>query len=203
VKEMVTPLQHKVYAYVRQYILAHGYSPSLAEVASGIGISTTSISLISRCIRALVAAGWLQQDKKGYRNLTLAQQEKFSLPLLGRIAAGVPIAAIENKEALDLHFLFQDDNFFALAVKGDSMIDEGIFDGDFVICQHARQAAEGEIVVALVDKEEATLKRISYKTKNKITLIPANVALHPKVYPPERVQIQGIYKGLLRWKENL
>jgi repressor LexA len=124
----------------------------------------------------------------------------LSLPLLGRIAAGTPIVAIENKQFIDLEALLPTEGHFILEVNGDSMIDEGILNGDLVICKHTQQAREGDIVVALIDEEEATLKSLSYKIQDRLTLIPANPALKPKAYLPHRVQIQGVFTGLLRLK---
>ncbi|EKD72063.1 MAG: LexA repressor [uncultured bacterium] len=197
---MVTPIQQKIYEYIQSHINEHGYSPSLVEIARGIGISPKSVSLVSRSIHALVDAGRLKIDKKGYRSVQVADADEMSLPLLGRIAAGTPIEAIEDKKSVDLRFLLTDKNYFALEVKGESMIDEGIFDGDFVICKHSKRAHEGDIVVALIDGMEATLKRISFKIHDRITLIPANPALKPKAYLPHHVQVQGIFIGLLRLK---
>lgn len=199
---MVTPVQHKIYEFIRHYIDQHGYSPSLAEVARGIGISPNSISLISRCIHALVEAGRLTFQGSGYRNIRVVEEDSRSmLPLVGRIAAGTPIEAIEVKQTVDLSSLFASDNHFILEVKGDSMVEEGILDGDLVICKSVKQASENDIVVALLDGQEATLKRLSYKVAGWITLIPANTALKPKSYPPQRVQIQGVFVGLLRLKK--
>lgn len=197
---MVTPTQQKIYDYIRQYLSQHDYSPSLEEIAVGIGISPNSISLVSRSIHALVAAGKLTFHKKGYRNLRIVEDNPFSLPLVGRIAAGIPIEALEQKQQVDLGPLLKGEGHFVLEVKGDSMIEEGILDGDLVICRQAVQAHEGEIVVALVDERDATLKRISYKVPDRVTLIPANPALKPIAYLPHRVQVQGVFVGLLRLK---
>lgn len=196
---MVTPVQQRVYEYIQEHIGEHGYSPSLSEVARGIGISPKSISLISRSIHALVDAGRLQFGKKGYRSVEVsASNSSLVLPLMGRIAAGAPIEAIEDRQSVDLGGLLQAHDHFALEVRGESMIDEGIFDGDLVICRHAKDAREGDIVVALIDNLEATLKRISFQINERVTLIPANAALKPKAYLPHRVQVQGVFVGLLR-----
>lgn len=196
---MVTPAQHKIYEFIQQYIGKHGYSPTLQEVAKGIGISPRSVSLISRSIHALVEAGWLAFHKKGYRNIELVSQNSNTLlPLLGRIAAGTPIEAIPDQQALDLSFLLNTTDYFALEVKGDSMIEDGILEGDNVICKRQNTAKEGEIVVALIDDNDATLKRIYYKPESKITLVPANARLKPQIYSANRVQIQGVFVGLLR-----
>lgn len=196
---MTTPVQQKIYDYIQHFVAQNGYSPSLQEIASGIGISPNSISLISRHIHALVAAGQLKFHKKGYRNIQVVEkQQAFTLPLIGRIAAGAPIEAIEDKQSVDLSSLLQGDDHFVLEVKGDSMVDEGILDGDWVICRQTKQAHEGDIIVALIDEHDATLKRISYKIPDRITLIPANPALKPKAYLLHRVQVQGVFIGLLR-----
>lgn len=196
---MVSPLQQKIYEFIRSYLKDHSYSPTLEEIARGIGISPRSVSLISRSVHALVQSGHLRFGKKGYRNIQLAEDDlSLSLPVLGRIAAGSPIEAIAQSQTLDLSALLKQDDHFVLQVKGDSMIDEGIFDGDFIICKSLQHAAEGDIVVALIDHTDTTLKRISYKIENKITLIPANAKLKPWAYSPERVQVQGKFIGLLR-----
>ena len=198
---MVTPVQQKIYEYIQDHIGEHGYSPSLSEVARGIGISPKSISLVSRSIHALVAAGRLKFDKKGYRKVQVAEGGGLTLPLMGRIAAGTPIEAIEERQSVDIGSLLSEQDHFVLEVRGDSMVDEGIFDGDLVICRHARDARESDIVVALIDNLEATLKRISFQIADRITLIPANAALKPKAYLPHRVQVQGVFVGLLRLRK--
>ncbi|OGT56559.1 MAG: repressor LexA [Gammaproteobacteria bacterium RIFCSPHIGHO2_12_FULL_43_28] len=195
---MSTPLQHKICQFIEQYSTQHGFSPSLAEIASGIGISANSLSLVSRNIHALVDAGKLKFHKKGYRNIQIVGQGVITVPVVGRIAAGEPIEAIEDPQSLDLASLFTGRGQFVLEVKGDSMMDEGILEGDFVICRPVREAREGEIVVALIDSQEVTLKRLSYKIKERITLVPANPQLKPKAYLPHRVQVQGVFIGLLR-----
>lgn len=195
---MVTPVQQRVYEFISDHVAQEGFSPSLTEIARGIGISPKSISLISRSIHALVEAGRLKFHKKGYRNITVSYPDPLNLPLVGRIAAGTPIEAIADHQTLDLSRLLKKPNHFVLEVKGSSMVDEGIFDGDYVICRQVKEAREGDIVVALIDGAEATLKRLSYKIPDRITLIPANPELKPKAYLCHRVQVQGVFVGLLR-----
>lgn len=195
---MATPLQNKIYQFITTYLAAHGYSPSFEEIAVGVGISARSVSLISRSVHALVNEGRLVFYKKGHRNLKLPDAHPFSLPLLGKIAAGSPIEAIPDYRAIDVGWLLKGETHFVLEVKGDSMIDEGILNGDFVICKHTSVAREGDIVVALVDQNDATLKRVSYQVKGMVTLIPENPHLKPKAYLPHRIQIQGLFIGLLR-----
>ena len=175
---MTTPTQYKIYQFVTQFIQERGFAPSLHEIALGIGISPRSLSLVSRYLRALEEDGLLSLGKKGYRKVQLKQASGTSLPLVGRIAAGSPIEAIARNETIDLAELFSGDNMYVLEVKGDSMIEEGILNGDNVICKRQDTAKEGDIVVALIDSQEATLKRISFKAAGKITLLPANMQLH-------------------------
>jgi repressor LexA len=126
----------------------------------------------------------------------LASQRPPSLMLVGSIAAGQPIAAIETPEILDLSILLNGgESHFALKVKGDSMIEEGILDGDLVVCRKTNFARDGEIVVALIDQEEATLKRLKRDATGDILLLPANIMHAGMCYPPHRVQIQGVFVG--------
>lgn len=194
----MTPIQYKIYQFIHDFIEKHGYAPLLKEVAIGVGISPKSKSFVSRCVHMLIDKGLLAMDGEGRpRNIKLAGGG-LSLPLVGRIAAGVPIEAIAQTETLDLGALLDAENHFVLEVKGDSMIDEGILDGDKIICKHQHAVQEGDIVVALIDSYEATLKRIYFKPEGNITLVPANTKLKPQVYLANRIHIQGIFIGLLR-----
>lgn len=193
---MTTPTQFKIYEYVTQFIQEHGFAPSLQEIAVGIGISPRSLSLVSRYLRALEQDGLLKIGKSGYRKAQLLSSMR--LPLVGRIAAGVPIEAIPEADVIDVAAFLEMDDIYVLEVKGDSMIEEGIWDGDNVICQRQNTAKENDIVVALIDNQDATLKRINFKSQGKIILVPANSKLKPQTYPANRVQIQGVFIGLLR-----
>lgn len=193
---MTTDFQTGLYKYITDYLALHACSPSYGEMTSAMGISPKSKSLITRSLRALSKQGKLNLKKEGRKLLILLPQKH--LPLIGKISAGAPIEAIEDHQSIDVKELIEGQNRFALQVKGTSMIDEGILDGDFIICKKSHTANEGDIVVALIDQHTTTLKRISYKLKNMITLIPANIDLKPRAYSPERIQIQGIYIGLIR-----
>ncbi len=201
---MTTAAQHKVYSFIKRFIQQQGYSPSLTTIATGVGVR--SRSLIHRQIHALKAAGLIQLKpgkSRRVREIRLPAEPKssFSIPLLGRIAAGVPIEAISENETtnvVDLLASVHRMGQYALKVKGDSMIDEGILDGDIILCESRATAHEGEIVVALVDNHEATLKRIYFHKNGTVTLKPANSALKPQKYATHRVKIQGIFIGLLR-----
>ena len=193
---MATNFQDKLYQFIAEYINQYNNSPSFAEITNAMGISSRSKSLITRSLRALEKENKLTLSREG-RRLHIALCIK-QLPLLGRISAGTPIEAIAEQQLIDINHLFHHTNQFALQVKGNSMIDDGIFDNDIIICKQSNVANEGDIVVALIDQHNTTLKRISYKVKDLITLIPANPELKPRAYTPERIQIQGIYIGLIR-----
>jgi len=120
------------------------------------------------------------------------------IPVIGRIAAGVPIEAIETTVSMSLDTLLGGGELVALEVRGDSLVEEGILNGDKVICRLQNTAKEGEIVFALTHRRDIALKRISYKVKNRIILYPSNVKQLPQAYSPAEVEILGIYVGLLR-----
>lgn len=186
----------KLHHYLTDYCTNNDSSPSYAEITIAMGISSRSKSLITRSLRILEKEGKLILRKEG-RRLHIALSDKHLL-IIGRISAGMPIEAIADPRPLDLTQLFHGDDHFALEVKGASMRDDGIFDGDIVICRAAAFAKEGDTVVALIDNQTATLKRISYQRKGHITLIPANPAFTAQSYMPSFVTIQGVFIGLLR-----
>lgn len=193
---MVTPTQQKIIQFIQNYIRDNGLSPTLIEIAQGIGIR--SKSLISRYVHALVEQGEIELGEGGTRRIRVKQPAN-TLKLIGRIAAGEPIEAITQEESIILTDLLGGEDRYALQVKGNSMIDEGILDGDIVVCEKRHSARNGDIVVALIDQNEATLKKFKHdKEKGVVTLIPANPTLKPMTYSARRVRIQGIFVGLLR-----
>ena len=197
---MLTLAQHRVYRFIQQFVTQYNYSPTTSEIAAGIGIQSRGV--VHRYLKALELAGYIDLVPHKKRNIHLrprvAEKTEFSLPLLGRIAAGEPIEAIHDDETVNVTEMFLTPGRYALRVKGDSMIDEGIQDGDIIICQHANQANNGQIVVALIDQHEATLKRLQTNNDATVSLIPANPNHRIQIYPSHRVTIQGIFIGLLR-----
>ncbi len=194
---MLTAAQHKTYRFIKSFLVAHGYAPSTQEIAQGIQIKSRGV--VHRYLQALAKAGLITLKPKRRRNIELVNKTtSFRLPLLGKIAAGQPIEAIAQEETLDLAATLLGPNRFALRVKGESMNNEGIFDGDIVICERSAIAQNGQIIVALIDNEQATLKRLQYNSGQTITLLPANSQHQPQTYAAERVKIQGIFVGLLR-----
>lgn len=149
-------------------------------------------------VQALVDAGWVEPMQGQQRGVRLRRQNNGNLPLLGKIAAGLPIDAIEDAQTIDVpDFLKREKGCFVLEVDGDSMRDEGILDGDLVVIDGQSKARSGDIVVALVDGAEVTLKRLVVADKS-ITLEPANDAFDALQLPHDRVQIQGILVGQMR-----
>jgi repressor LexA len=193
---MANNFREEMYIFLSEYINQYNTSPSFAEITAAMGISPRSKSLITRSLRTLEKEGKLLLVKEGRRLLIKLSNKQ--VPLLGRISAGIPIEAISECQLIDFNDLFPGTDRFALLVKGTSMIDEGIFDGDMIICRKSDIANEGDIVVALIDQHNTTLKRISYRVKGVVTLVPANPELKPRAYAPERIRIQGIYIGLVR-----
>lgn len=195
---MLTPKQQQTLTFIEEYIAHHGFAPSMAEIADGIGIKSRGV--VHRYVKALSQAGFLKTLPGRRRNIELRHKRLLNrkLPLVGRIAAGKPIEAIIQSDTVDLVETFLNSKCFALKVNGSSMIEDGIFDGDIVVCEKSQVAHNGQIVVALIDNEAATLKRIHYNPDRTVTLIPANARLAPMVYDATRILIQGIFVGLLR-----
>jgi repressor LexA len=208
-KNMLTKKQTEAYRFIKQYIAIHGYSPKQEEIAVGLGIRSTGV--VHRYVTALVDAGYLALTPNKRRNIQLVNLSEDTsandavhglgrLPLFGAIAAGQPIEALnEGGEDgfLDFRQVLGDDRF-ALKVQGDSMLGDNICDGDYVICEACDAVANGDIAVVLVDREEATLKRVQRNTGGTVSLIPSNPAMDAMVYEAGRVSIQGRYLGLLR-----
>jgi repressor LexA len=195
---MTTAKEQETFAFIQQFYQKHNYAPTAAEIADGIGIRSRGV--VYRYLKSLEDAGQLELIPGKRRNIRLnTHNDNFwVLPLAGRIAAGEPIEAIDTYESIDLRHTLAGKQCFLLQVKGDSMINEGIYDSDYVLCEQRNQARNGEIVVALVDNSEATLKRFYNNDDGTVTLVPANQAYSPMLYETERVIIQGIYKGLFR-----
>ena len=198
----LTPRQLDVLVAIRNYRHLHGYSPTMQELADQLGTSKVTIF---EHVGALEKKRVLRRDKHKARSLEIVSEEKLpdenrstKLPMLGTIAAGSPIEAIENREELDLEQLFRAKaGVYVLKVRGDSMIDDHLCDGDFVVIERRENAKNGEQVVALLDTGEATLKRF-YKEGHKIRLQPANKSMEPRIVEADKCKVQGIVIGVLR-----
>jgi repressor LexA len=198
----LTPRQLDILVAIRDFRHLHGYSPTMQELADKFGTSKVTIF---EHIGALEEKRVLRRDKHKARSLEIIADGKLpdeerptKLPLLGTIAAGAPIEAVENREELDLERLFHSRaGVYVLRVRGDSMIDDHLCDGDYVVIERRENARNGEQVVALLDTGEATLKRF-YKEGGKIRLQPANKAMEPRIVDADRCRIQGVVIGVLR-----
>jgi len=195
----LTPRQLEIVNFIREYFADKGYAPTMQEMADHLGVSRPTVF---EHIEALEAKGALQRQALRSRGIELAPElagKVSALPLVGRIAAGQPIEAVEEPEVLDLESLFRGrpGETFVLQVRGDSMIEEQIRDGDYVIVEKRHDARNGETVVALLDNGEATLKKL-YREPDRIRLQPANAALRPIYVDPDGIRIQGVVIGVLR-----
>ncbi len=198
---MPTDRQRDVYDFVRAYLARHGHAPKLREIGQALGIRSRGV--VHRHLHALESEGLVAIEPDIARGVRLKVRGRsgappFTLPLLGRIAAGQPIEAIEGQDEIDLSEFFVNRNRFVLKVQGDSMIEDGILDGDMVIVEKRDTADNGAIVVALVDGLEATLKRLQKNRDGSVTLHPANRALAPLRLAAARVRIQGVVVGQFR-----
>ncbi len=195
-----TPRQLEILRFIRDFRRREGYSPSMQEIGDHLGL--TKVTVFEH-VGALERKGALLRGAKhSARSLQVSPNFDFPderptrIPLVGIIAAGSPIEAIENREILDLEQLFERPNgTFVLRVTGQSMTDEHICDGDFVICERRNVARDGETVVALLEDGEATLKKF-YREKDSVRLQPANPDYEP-IYT-DNVNIQGVVIGVVR-----
>ncbi len=190
----MTQPERQILDFIKRHIEEQGYSPSVSEIMLGIGYK--SRGSVHRYIESLVTKRLLLRESGKNRGLSLPEKPK--IPLLGKIAAGMPIEAIPESECVDFYEQLNCPGLYQLIVSGDSMIEAGICDGDSVLIQPTQTAPNGAIVVALVDGENATLKRI-YQREGKVTLKAENPDYPPQHYTPDRVQIQGVLFCLARF----
>ena len=205
----LTTKQNEIVRFIWSYRRRRGMAPTLAEIAGGLGVSKITVH---EHVGLLAKKGALKKEKYQSRSLTLSrpvvreiesvERERGSsggtLPLLGQIAAGSPIEAIEDAGELDVAATLRlEDASYALRVRGDSMIDDGIHDGDYVLVERRTNPRDGETVVAVLDANEVTLKRF-YHEKDGYRLAPANARLKPVHVAKRRLEIRGVVVGQLR-----
>ena len=185
---MLTKKQKKVLDFIEEYSKKKGFSPSHDEMRKHLKLS--SVSTVNHYMKILQEKGYISREKNTARSVEIGKKESImNIPFKGYIAAGQPIEVIEEYETIPVpRSLFSNGDLFALGVKGDSMIDEGIFDGDTVIVRKQNTVEDGETAVALINNNEVTLKKI-YREKNRIRLQPANPKLRP--FYVKEVIIQG------------
>ena len=199
---VLTRRQREIYEFIRDFVTNRGYSPSLEEIGAGFGL--TSVATVHRHVELLVEKGFVRKGANSSRSLEAVEDSPVSqpmveVPLLGCVAAGAPIEVFEMTELISVpaDMVRKRSETFVLRVRGDSMIDEQIRDGDHVVVESATEARKGEMVVALVHGSEATLKRF-YRRGPKVILEPANPAYRPIELPASEVEIRGVVRGLLR-----
>ena len=196
----LTKKQADVLAYIRQHVEDHGYAPSYREIAEHFNLS--SPATIHQYVKTLTEKGYLNSEDGSARSLEVLKPERafpfaIELPLVGLITAGLPIEAVEEREtmAVPTQFVVDGANSYVLRVKGQSMIEDGILNGDFVVVERNPSPKNGEVVVALLDNAYATLKRF-YREANRIRLQPANHTMDP-IYVQDCI-IQGVVRAVIR-----
>jgi repressor LexA len=196
----LTKRQREILDYLNEFIQDHGYAPSLEEVGRRFGLS--SLATVHKHLTNLQEKGFIKRSWNRSRSVELVPTRTggraLELPLLGYVAAGVPIEAIAGVETIAVpENLVGRRDTYVLRVKGDSMIDEQIRDGDFVIVEDRKMAENGEMVIALVGGSDVTLKKF-FRENGRVRLQPANPAMQPLILEAGQVQVQGVVVGVMR-----
>ena len=204
----LTKRQRQIYDFIAEFVQTNGYSPSFEEIGAALGLS--SLATVHKHINNLEAKKFLRRDYNRSRSIDVLPlpdgmptragvpaTNSFELPLVGRIAAGKPIEHVETPETISLTDFTRAKDVFVLQVVGESMQDEHIMNGDYVLVEKTESAREGEIVVALVNGSETTLKRL-YHAGDQIRLQPSNAAMQPIMVPADAVRVQGRVVAVLR-----
>ena len=206
----LTKRQKEVLDLLVTFLNKHGYSPSFEEISKSLRLH--SLATVHKHITTLEKKGYIRRGYNQSRSIEILQLPKpvreqvvqrqsesaVELPMMGRIAAGRPLEAVEDRETFSLGEFTRGDNNFVLQVKGNSMRDDHILDGDYIVVEQTQVANPGEIVVALVGGSDATLKRFYRESGGKIRLQPANSEMQPIIVPAAEVKIQGRVVGVLR-----
>ena len=197
----LTKRQREILDYLNEFIQQHGYAPSLEEVGRRFNLS--SLATVHKHLTNLQEKGFIRRAWNRSRSVELLPSRSggraIELPLLGYVAAGAPIEAVASSESISVPegLVTGKRDTYVLRVRGDSMIDEQIRDGDWVVVEDRRSADNGEMVIALIGGQDATLKKF-YKENGRVRLQPANPTMQPIVVDPDSVQIQGVVVGVMR-----
>lgn len=204
----LTKRQKDVLDFLADFTGEHGYSPSYEEIAQGLGLA--SIATVHKHIEALESRNYLSRGFNQSRSIEVSpaylherrqpreSAQRSQVPLAGRIAAGKPVEALENQDILQFSDFTGNGDTYGLQVTGDSMIEDHICSGDYVLVERTQQASDGEIVVALVGGSETTLKRFYHERDGRIRLQPANASMEPIFVAADDLQIQGRILAVLR-----
>ena len=196
----LTKRQREILDFLNEFIQQHGYAPSLEEIGRRFGLS--SLATVHKHLTNLQEKGFIKRAWNRSRSVELVPTRigarAIELPLLGFVAAGSPIEAVATAESISVpEDLVGKHDTYVLRVRGDSMIDEQIRDGDYVIVEDRKTAENGEMVIALLGGSDVTLKKF-YRENAHVRLQPANPAMQPLTVPAEQVQIQGVVVGVMR-----
>jgi repressor LexA len=196
----LTKRQREILDYLHEFITQHGYAPSLEEIGRRFNLS--SLATVHKHLTNLQEKGFIRRAWNRSRSVELIPtrvgQRAIDLPLLGYVAAGAPIEAVVSTETIAVpDSLASKRDSYVLRVKGDSMIDEQIRDGDYVVVEDRKSANNGEMVIALLGGLEVTLKKF-YQENGQVRLQPANPTMRPIFVAPEQVQVQGVVVGVMR-----
>jgi repressor LexA len=204
----LTKRQRQIYDFISGFVEDRGYSPSLEEIAGAFGLS--SVATVHKHVKHLVDKGYLRKAWNRSRSVEPVPADSRSgggdivhLPILGTVAAGSPIEAIEPQAgtadtlAVPTSMAGHGNGHYVLRVRGDSMIEDQICDGDYVVIEGKQEARNGETVVALVDGTEATLKRF-YRNGTQVKLVPANRTMSPMEFHASQIEVRGVVRGLIR-----
>lgn len=197
-KASLTSRQREIYDFLKDKIVNRGYGPTVREIGLHFGIRSPNGVMCH--LKALEKKGLITRESHMSRAIQLSEspQPRMSLPLAGQIAAGSPVLAEQQDERVDFSSLFSNDEHFCLRVKGESMIEDQIAEGDFVVVRKQNECGEGDIVVALVEGQDATLKRF-YREPTRVRLEPANSRMQP-IYSDD-VEVLGVVVGVIRQYE--
>jgi len=196
----LTKRQREILDFLNDFIQQHGYAPSLEEIGRRFNLS--SLATVHKHLTNLEEKGFIKRAWNRSRSVELVSTRlgarAVELPLLGYVAAGSPIEAVVGSESLAVpETLVGKRDSYVLRVKGDSMIEEHIRDGDYVIVEDRRTADNGEMVIALLNGSDVTLKKL-YREQGRVRLQPANPTIQPIVVPADQVQVQGVVVGVMR-----
>ncbi len=206
----LTRRQKDLLDFLATFIETKGYSPSYEEIASGMDL--TSLATVHKHIQSLESKGYLKRGFNQSRSLEISSKylderrnysstappPSMEVPLLGRIAAGMPVESVAAPETLAFQDFVGDSSTYALQVRGDSMIEDHICSGDFVLIEKVNQVRDGDIVVALVEGTETTLKRLYREPNGMVRLQPANSSMQPIMVPEASLNVQGRVLAVLR-----
>jgi repressor LexA len=200
-KKPLTRKQREILDFVDEFATAHGYAPSFEEIAERFQYA--SLATVHEHLENLKAKGYIRKGYNSSRSIEVVPTEirvaAMPLRLLGHVAAGAPIEAIDQQETVAVpEDMLGRGEHYVLRVNGDSMIEEQIRDGDYLVVRHRETAENGDMVVALVDQESATVKKFYREKDGRVRLQPANAAVEPMYFPADRIQVQGIVMGVMR-----